>query len=122
MRLKEVSFDPAQATFTIGFAAGGSARMRVATLDRDRQDLDITFSQAISGTPFAALRSMYVTAFNNDAAAVAWKPPGAAGWRETPLMEFPGGAALEVWAGRLTPSRHNTSAPDMVFGPFDPAP
>lgn len=122
VRLKEVSFDPAQATFTLGFAAGGSARMRVATLDRDRQDLDITLSQAISGTPFAALRSMYVTAFNNDAAAVAWKPPGAAGWRETPLMEFEGGTALEVWAGRLTPSRHNTSAPDMVFGPFDPAP
>lgn len=93
--------------------------MRIAALDAERQALDITFSAPIAGRPFAALRSMYVTAFNNDAAAVAWKPPGAAGWREAPLMDFPGGRALEVWAGRLAPSRHNTSAPDMVFGPFE---
>lgn len=119
VRLKEVSFDPARATFTLAFAAGGSARMRVARLDHDLQVLDITLSEAIAARPFAALRSMYVTAFNNDAAAIAWKPPNATGWRETPIMDFPGGLASEIWAGRTTPSRHNTSAPDMIFGPFE---
>lgn len=118
VRLRDVAFDPAAATFILGFAAGGSATMRIATLDRERQSLDINLSQPIAAHPFAALRSMYVTAFNNDAAAVAWKPPGAAGWREAPIMDFPNGAALEVWAGRVSPSRHNTSAPDMLFGPF----
>jgi hypothetical protein len=118
VRLKEVAFDPASATFTLGFQAGGSAAMRIATLDRERQVLDITLSAPIAAHPFAALRSMYVTAFNNDAAAVAWKPPGAKGWREAPILDFPGGPALDLWAGRISPSRHNTSAPDMVFGPF----
>lgn len=118
VKLKEIAFDPASATFTLSFAAGGEARMRLAALDRDRLSLDVALHAAIGGRPFAALRSMYVTAFNNDAAAVAWKPPDARGWRESPIMDFPGGAALELWAGRTTPSRHNTSAPDMVFGPF----
>ncbi|WP_127090427.1 hypothetical protein [Aquabacter cavernae] len=118
VRLKDVAFDPATATFTLGFAAGGSAAMRIATLDTERQSLDITLSAAVSARPFAALRSMYVTAFNNDAAAAAWKPPEAKGWREAPIMDVPGGPVLELWAGRISPSRHNTSAPDMVFGPF----
>ncbi|MEP9375825.1 hypothetical protein ABLE91_03850 [Aquabacter sp. CN5-332] len=118
VKLKEVAFDPDTATFTLAFVAGGSARMRLAALDRERLALDVTLDGTIDGRPFAALRSMYVTAFNNDAAAVAWKPPEARGWRESPIMDFPGGPALELWAGRTTPSRHNTSAPDMVFGPF----
>ncbi|TCT08129.1 hypothetical protein [Aquabacter spiritensis] len=119
VRLKAVAFDPATATFTLGFAAGGSAKMRIAELNSERQALDIGFSAPVEGRPFAALRSMYVTAFNNDAAAVAVKPPDAAGWLESPIMAFPGGPVLELWAGRVAPSRHNTSAPDMVFGPFE---
>jgi hypothetical protein len=33
-------------------------------------------------------------------------------------MDFKGANAVEVWAGRLVPSRHNTSAPDMMFRDF----
>ena len=33
-------------------------------------------------------------------------------------MDFQRASAVEVWAGRLVPSRHNTSAPDMVFRDF----
>ena len=29
-----------------------------------------------------------------------------------------GGDVLELWAGRRLPSRHNTSAPDMIFSAF----
>ena len=41
-----------------------------------------------------------------------------AGWREQGIMAFNGGRASELWAGRLSPSRHNTSSPDLVFGVF----
>ena len=33
-------------------------------------------------------------------------------------MGFKGAKATDLWAGRLVPSRHNTSAPDMRFGGF----
>ena len=38
-----------------------------------------------------------------------------------PVMDFKRASAAEVWAGRLVPSRHNTSAPDMVFRDFSDA-
>jgi hypothetical protein len=39
-----------------------------------------------------------------------------------PVMDFSRASAAELWAGRLVPSRHNTSAPDMVFREFKAAP
>jgi hypothetical protein len=33
-------------------------------------------------------------------------------------MSFKRATATDVWAGRTTPSRHNTSSPDMVFSAF----
>jgi hypothetical protein len=33
-------------------------------------------------------------------------------------MDFKRAGAVEVWAGRIVPSRHNTSAPDMVMRDF----
>ena len=35
-----------------------------------------------------------------------------------PVMSFTRASVAELWAGRLAPSRHNTSAPDMVFKGF----
>ncbi len=70
------------------------------------------------GKAFVALRSMYVTEFNNDVARIAVREPGAKGWREEPLMPFTGGKATDIWMGRTTHSRHNTSSPDMVFRNF----
>ncbi|MBL8235458.1 MAG: hypothetical protein JNL98_43590, partial [Bryobacterales bacterium] len=44
---------------------------------------------------------------------------GAKGWREQSVMEFTGAkTATDLWAGRTTISRHNTSSPDMIFGAF----
>jgi hypothetical protein len=37
-------------------------------------------------------------------------------------MNFQGGKATDAWMGRLVPSRHNTSAPDMMFNRFRAAP
>jgi hypothetical protein len=83
--------------------------------------LQVAFDKAVEGLPFAALRSMYVTDFNNDVARIAVREKGAKGWREEPIMAFKGATATDVWAGRIAPSRHNTSSPDMVFGAFSSA-
>lgn len=124
VNIKDIAFDPKTRTFTLNFVKGGSARVAIETLDQERQVLDVTFDKPVAGMPFAALRSMYVTEFNADVARVAAKGPGAPGWIEAPIMTYGGGKATDLWAGRLSPSRHNTSAPDMVFRGFraEPAP
>ena len=119
VNLSEIVFDPKARAFTLKFAGGGSANLNIARLDREAQVLDVTFSEPIAGPPFAALRSMYVTRFNNDVAEVGILETGASSWLEEPIMKFKGAAsANEVWTGRLFPSRHNTSAPDTVFRKF----
>jgi hypothetical protein len=116
--VKEVVFDPQKKAFTLDFANGGRATVRLDTLDYERLSLDVTFDQPIVGKPFAALRSMYVTEFNADVARIAVRAENARSWREEPIMTFDKAKATDVWAGRLVPSRHNTSAPDMIFNRF----
>ena len=118
VNLRQVAFDPERKTFTIDYARGGSAKVRLARLDETSHELEVTFDQPIAGLPFAALRSMYVTDVNNDVAHVAVREAGAKGWRQDGIMGFRRATALELWAGRVSPSRHNTSAPDLLFGAF----
>jgi hypothetical protein len=116
--LSEVRFDPETLTFTTPFKAGGSATLKITTLDRDRQTMMVNFDRPVAGAPFGAIRSMYVTEFNNDAARVAIRAPGARRWLEEPIMDFKRAPGVEFWVGRHSYSRHNTSAPDMVFDQF----
>ncbi len=117
--LAGIAFDPKTKTVTLEFARGGSATIRIAKLDREKQRLDVTFDRAITDRPFTLMRSMYVTEFNNDVARTAVLETGAKSWREEPVMGFTGAkSATDVWTGRLVPSRHNTSAPDTVFSAF----
>ena len=118
VKIREVAFDPSSRSFTLAFERGGMARVSMGELDQKRHALEIAFEPGIEGRPFAALRSMYVSELNNDVARIAVREPGAKGWREEPIMAFKRATALQVWAGRITPSRHNASAPDMVFGSF----
>jgi hypothetical protein len=118
VRISEVAFDPATMSFRLAFAAGGGATIRIDTLDRERLALEVELDRVVAGRPFAALRSMYVTESNNDVARVAVRDENAKGWREEPILGFKGGKATDVWAGRLVPSRHNTSAPDLTFSRF----
>jgi hypothetical protein len=122
VNLKDVAFDPTAMTFTLTLAKGGRATVAVKALNEERQTLDVTLDQAISGLPFAGLRSMYVTEFNADVARIAVREEGARSWREEPIMAFQGGKATDAWMGRLVPSRHNTSAPDMMFNRFRASP
>jgi hypothetical protein len=117
--IKEVVFDPVTKTFRLQFTRGGSATIRLEKLDIERQVLDVILDPPVGGDlPFAALRSMYVTEINNDVAHLGWRTKGAKRWERSLLMDFTRASAVEVWAGRLVPSKHNTSAPDMWFRDF----
>jgi len=118
VEIKDIAFDPGTRTFRLGFARGGSASLRLQSLDQERIALEVTFDSAISGAPFAALRSMFVTEVNADVAQVGWRTKGAQAWQNAPVMTFARADAVELWAGRALPSRHNLSAPDMVFRDF----
>ncbi|MDX2101444.1 MAG: hypothetical protein SF002_02770 [Alphaproteobacteria bacterium] len=118
VRLTEVRFVPREKRFDLRFAAGGHGTVRLAELTRDRQLLTVALADTPGALPFAALRSMYITEVNADAARVAMRGPGARGWVEAPVMGFAGGEATDLWLGRHIPSRHNTSAPDMHLFQF----
>ncbi len=119
--IREVAFDPATRTFTLNFARGGSATLRLDKLDQDHIVLDVALAAPIPNQPFAALRSMFVTEVNNDVAQVAWRNKDSQSWEQTPVMSFSRSSAAELWAGRIAPSRHNTSASDMIFRDFNAA-
>ncbi len=118
VRFKEIVFDAKSRTFTLAFERGGTATLKLAKVDQSRISLDVVFDQPINGRPFTALRSMYITDFNNDVARVAVREKGAKGWREEPIMGFKKATATDIWAGRTAISRHNTSSPDIVFSQF----
>ena len=118
VRLKEVAFDPKARAFTLSFARGGTASVRMAAVDHNRHLLEVAFDRPIADRPFAALRSMYVTEFNNDVARIAVLDSAGKSWREDGIMSFKRATATRVWLGRASPSRHNTSAPDMAFQGF----
>jgi hypothetical protein len=117
--IREVVFDPNTKSFRLTFTRGGSATLRLDKLDTEHQSLSVTLDPPIAADrPFAALRSMFVTETNNDVAHVGWRENGLPSWQRAHIMDFKHASAVEVWAGRLVPSRHNTSAPDMVFRDF----
>ncbi len=120
VRIKEVAFEPSTRTFTLSFESGGTATVSMQP-DASRHILEVTFDKPLIGGPFAMLRSMYVTEFNNDVARIAVREREAEGWREQNIMAFDKAIATDIWAGRLSPSRHNTSAPDMMFNGFSEA-
>jgi hypothetical protein len=116
---EEVAFEPDTRTFVLKFKRGGSARIRLDKIDQERLVLDVSYTDAMpEGLPFASLRSMYAMQTMSDAARVAWRTKRGAGWQEAEVIGFPGASATEFWVGRHLPSRHNLSAPDMVFGRF----
>lgn len=120
--IKEVSFDPSTRTFSLNFARGGGATLRLDRLDQERITLDVTLSAPIATDhPFAALRSMFVRENNADVAQIGWRTKDGQAWQQMPVMYFKSANAAELWAGRVVPSRHNTSAPDMVFRDFSAA-
>ncbi len=122
VKIKEVSFDPKFRAFKMDFERGGSAVVQMTTIDTDRLALDVAFDRTIQGGPFAMMKSMYITEFNNDVSRIAVRDKGAVSWREERIMSFGGATATDIWAGRLSPSQHNTTSPDLVFNSFSDGP
>lgn len=118
VKIKEVAFDPKTRTFTLDYERGGTGKLTIVSADENRLALDVVFDRSIGNGPFAMLRSMYVTEFNNDVARVAVREKGAKSWREENVMKLDRALATDIWAGRLSPSQHNTSSPDFVFNSF----
>jgi len=102
------------------FVGGGSAVAKVSEISRTRTALDVRLSSPTANArPFAVLRSMYVTPDNADVSEVRWQesPEAAEQVLSLPDLKTLNGTHLRF--GRSLPSRHNTSAPDIVFGGFD---
>jgi hypothetical protein len=116
--VRDVRFDPETRSFHLSFAHGGTATVRLRTLDQERIVLDVSLDQAAPDRAFAALRSMFVAETDADVAQVGWRAKGSKAWQHAPVMAFKRSDAVELWAGRSVPSRHNVSAPDMSFRDF----
>lgn len=117
--LSEIAFEPENRAFRLKFARGGSAVLRLDSIDHQRMAMDVSFDGRLpTDKPFAALRSMYIAESNADAARIAWTAPGYSGWNRAPVMAFAGASVGELWLGRTAPSQHNLSAPDIRFGDF----
>ncbi len=120
--INEIAFEPTSRTFRLSFERGGSATVRMAGTNTNLIMFDVAFDRPITEKPFAMLRSMYVTEFNNDVARIALREKGAKSWREDNIMKFDRAFATDVWAGRLSPSHHNGTSPDIMFNSFSGGP
>jgi len=118
VKLKAIGFAPQARTFTLHFADGGRARVRLAGLDTDSLALEAEFTQGLDA-PFAALRARYATQSEADITRLAWRTASTAAFGEAPVMEFTDARDVTLlWAGRLAPARPALSAPDLVFTGF----
>lgn len=123
--IASIEIDTQPLAFRLRFADGSRARVGVAEVSEARTTLDVTLEpgkrRGKRSPRFAVLRSMYVTPDNADMSEVQWRTaPG----EETTTRTLPEVTALhasQVRFGRTTPSRHNTSAPDIVFEGFEAA-
>ncbi|MFG1418664.1 hypothetical protein V5F38_07325 [Xanthobacter sp. V0B-10] len=118
VKLKEVGFAPQAKAFTLRFADGGAARVRLDGLDAEGLSLDAEFTDAMAA-PFAALRAMYTTESEADITRVAWRTASGQPFGEAPVMSFDDASDVTLlWAGRLAPARPALSAPDLIFSEF----
>lgn len=116
--IEDVLFEPATRTFHLAFIDGGRGELAIAAVRDDVAAVDVTFDPPAGSTPFAALRSMFVTAEVADAAEVHWRPAAGDPFSQAAIMELTTLRAGAIRFGRGIPSRHNTSAPDLLFHAF----
>lgn len=119
VRISEVKVDPKARRFTMLFDKGGQASLTITSLDHEAMKAKVEFEPPVeTGRPFVALRSMYVTPENADAAELRWTAPDGEK-RVAPVVGFGQVEASAVGFEKSTPSLHNTSAPDIRFYDFE---
>lgn len=116
VRFTAIHFDPATLTFRLQFRSGGQGFVRVTEVSPQATALALQLDPPLARQqPFAALRSMFVTPHQADVAIASWpaRPSGE------PILELGTVSAPAMRFGRQVPSRHNLSAPDLVFDRFE---
>jgi len=120
--IRSIAFEPASLTFRMVFDDGSRGALAVVESTPERIELAVSLEPPVpAGQPFAALRSMFVTTEQADVARASWTA-GATGSGAAPIMDFRSVRAPSARFGRIEPSRHNLSAPDVVFRAFTAAP
>jgi hypothetical protein len=119
VRITEVRIDPKARRFTVLFDKGGQATLTITGLDHEAMTARVQLDPPVeTGRPFVALRSMYVAPDNADTAELRWT--AADGARKTaPVVGFGQVQGSAVAFEKSVPSRHNTSAPDILFSDFE---
>ena len=116
--IRSIAFEPATMTFSLVFRNGARGTLRVNAATPAHTTLALAIKPAVAANrPFAALRSMFVTKQQADVASAVW-PDG----RAMPILDFGRMEATRARFGRVVESRHNLSAPDLLFEEFSRAP
>lgn len=119
VRLESVSFHPRDLRFDLAFADGGAGSLRVTGINAKRAEVEVALQPPLpADRPFAALRSMFVTPADCDVAEVDWQPANGVPRQMAPIMALDFARAVEVIFGRREISRHNASAPELIFRNF----
>jgi hypothetical protein len=118
VRITKVRIDPKARRFTVLFDKGGQASLTITSLDDHAVKAKVELDPPVeTGRPFVALRSMYVAPDNADTAELHWTTAGGERKIE-PVVGFGQVQASAVGFEKSMPSRHNTSAPDILFSDF----
>lgn len=118
--IRRIAFTPASMTFRLTFANGSRAVLAVSEATPERTELEVSLDPPVAiGQPFAALRSMYVKPAQADVSHASWEAGGTGrGAGSSPIMDFRTVRAPAARFGRVEPSQHNLSAPDIRFRAF----
>lgn len=111
--IRSIDFEPTTLTFRLSFGDGSHGSLRVVAASPDGLDIAIDLDAAAASRPFAALRSMFVTPAQADVAQASWPDT-----KPTLILDFKQVRAAQARFGRPQPSRHNLSAPDLIFDNF----
>ncbi len=123
VKFRAFRFEPADLSFHLEFANGQRGVLRVLEDSREHTRLGFVIDRAVApGQAIAALRSMYVTRSNADVSLAIGPVSTAGAQRHEPIMSFERFRAAWGRFGRVHPSWHNLSAPDMLFDQFGTAP
>ena len=111
VEISAIDFDPATLTFTPRLRGGGTASAE----DRQRSTASGSPSTSPSTGRSPAGPSRRCARCTSPrptptSPASPLREESAKGWREEPIMGFKAAKATDLWAGRVAPSRHNTSA------------
>jgi hypothetical protein len=120
VRIARIEVDPGRLSVRTLFAAGGEARATIAAVDAAALRLAVTLAVPDGAErPFAEVRSMFVRPDNADTAELHWRAPAGGDWQTAPILGFERLQAAALRFGRSVVSRHNSSAPDLLFDRFE---